>query len=104
MTTHTIILTQTSSSEASRTYTDHRTVADAIESVCCVFERDLKERHSEKKELSYDIKELHTFIDRLADISALVYDPKTKSYIPCNRDWIKKKCFQHLYKLSNGNK
>lgn len=113
-TAHTIILTQTSSSEATRTFTDHQTVTDAIESapvplfrtfcalmnvaviwtarkrlmfqtlqlainvsysfivmhggctgVCCMFERELKERNSEKRELSYDIKELHTFIDRL---------------------------------------
>jgi hypothetical protein len=31
-TAHTIILSQTTSSEASRTFTDHQTVADAIES------------------------------------------------------------------------
>lgn len=30
-----------------------------------MFERELKERNHEKRELSYDIKELHTFIDRL---------------------------------------
>lgn len=34
-----------------------------------MFERELKERNSEKKELSYDIKELHTFIDRLVRLS-----------------------------------
>lgn len=30
-----------------------------------MFERELKERNSEKRELAYDIKELHTFIDQL---------------------------------------
>jgi hypothetical protein len=40
-----------------------------------MFERELKERYPDKRELIYDVKELHAYIDEHADINALVYVP-----------------------------
>jgi hypothetical protein len=41
--------------------------------ICCMFERELKERYPDKRELIYDVKELHAYIDEMSDINALVY-------------------------------
>lgn len=38
-----------------------------------MFERELKERYPDKRELIYDVKELHAYIDEMSDINALVY-------------------------------
>jgi hypothetical protein len=38
-----------------------------------MFERELKERNPDKRELSYDIKELHAFIDRLVCLLLLKF-------------------------------
>ena len=40
-----------------------------------MYERDLRETQPERRELIYDIRDLHEFIDRIADISALVCVP-----------------------------
>lgn len=48
--------------------------------ICCVFERDLKERNPDARELTYDVRELHRFIDDMADISALVCAPAPASH------------------------
>jgi Enhancer of rudimentary len=37
-----------------------------------MYERELKERHPEKRDLIYDVKDLFVFLDDMADISALV--------------------------------
>ena len=65
-----------------------------------MYERELRETKPDKRDLVYDIKDLYAFLDQLADISALVYDAKVKAYVPCSREWVKRKCFQHLYRLS----
>jgi Enhancer of rudimentary len=36
------------------------------------------------------------------NVSALVFDPSIKAYIPCNRDWIKKKTFHHLQQAAEA--
>ena len=38
-----------------------------------MYERELKERQPDKRELVYDIRELHAYLDHMADIVALVY-------------------------------
>ena len=40
-----------------------------------MFEREMKERFPDKRELSYDIKELHLFIDRLVRAAAYMQTP-----------------------------
>ena len=44
--------------------------------------------------------DLYRYIDNLADLSALVYHPQLNAYIPCNRDWIKQRAFQHLKRMA----
>lgn len=66
--------------------------------VCQMFEKRLKEIYPNLKDITYDISDLYNYIDALADLSALVFDPSTNTYAPHNKDWVKKKAFAHLKK------
>jgi hypothetical protein len=46
-----------------------------------MFERELKELNPDKRDLMYDIKDLHAYIDRMADITALVYASSTVALV-----------------------
>ena len=63
-----------------------------------MFEKRLKEIYPNLKDITYDISDLYNYIDALADLSALVFDPSTNTYAPHNKDWVKKKAFAHLKK------
>jgi hypothetical protein len=43
---------------------------------------------------------IHSSLFTAGSIAHCRYDNNAKAYIPCNRDWIKKKVFQHLYKAT----
>ena len=63
-----------------------------------MFEKRLKEMYPHMKDITYDIADLYNYVDALADLSAMVYDPKLNAYQPFNKEWVKKKCFAHLKK------
>lgn len=49
-----------------------------------------------QSQITYDIAQLFAFIDQLADLTCLVYQPATSSYAPHNKDWIKEKIYVML--------
>ncbi|KAK7260950.1 hypothetical protein RIF29_27252 [Crotalaria pallida] len=98
---HTIILMQTSQNRATRTFMDYESITQAMDGICALYERKLKELNPAIRNLSYDISDLYNFIDGLADMSALVYDSSIHAYLPHDRQWIKQKTFQHLKKLAH---
>ncbi len=89
---HTILLVQSTARTGSRTYYDYETVSAALDGnrmkltfggfishacfhligLCNMFEEKLRTQNPHQKQLSYDIADLYTFIDNLADMSALV--------------------------------
>eukprot|EP00246_Nothoceros_aenigmaticus_P012385 TRINITY_DN381_c0_g1_i2.p1 TRINITY_DN381_c0_g1~~TRINITY_DN381_c0_g1_i2.p1 ORF type:complete len:116 (+),score=17.01 TRINITY_DN381_c0_g1_i2:124-471(+) len=97
---HTIILWQPHSSRATRTFMDYETVPLAMDGICALFEKKLKEANPDKRNITYDIGDLYKFIDGQPDISALVLDPAINAYVPYDRQWIKQRAFQHLKKLA----
>ncbi|KAI5066262.1 hypothetical protein GOP47_0018886 [Adiantum capillus-veneris] len=97
---HTIILIQPNQSRATRTFMDFDTVAQAMDGICGLFERKLKELNPNVRNISYDITDLYKFIDGQVDMSALVFDPAVQAYLPYDRQWIKQRAFQHLKKLA----
>lgn len=97
-TTHTIVLLQQTQNLNTRTFMDYDTVNLAMDGVCQMFERRLKELNPGLRNITYDITDLYNFIDQLADMSALVYSQQNNMYIPYNKEWIKKKAFAHLKK------
>ncbi|XP_057539262.1 enhancer of rudimentary homolog [Amaranthus tricolor] len=97
---HTIILMQTSHNRATRTFMDYQSISQAMDGICALYERKLKEINPTIRNISYDINDLYNFIDGLTDMSALVYDHSIQAYLPCDRQWIKQKTLQRLKKLA----
>lgn len=91
---------QASPNRATRTFMDYNSISQAMDGICALYERKLKEINPAIGHLSYDIGDLYNFIDGLADMSALVYDHSIQAYLPCDRQWIKQKALQRLKKLA----
>ncbi|KAF5753963.1 putative enhancer of rudimentary [Helianthus annuus] len=98
---HTIILMQTSQNRATRTFMDYESVSQAMDGICALYERKLKDLNPAMRNITYDIQDLYNFIDGLADLSALVYDHSIQAYLPNDREWIRNKMFHHLKKLAH---
>ena len=94
---HTIMLIQPSADVASRTYTDHQSVTDAMRNLLTTFESGLQ-RGGRKggAPLSYTSNDALKFLDSLQDLSMMCYDSTLKAYVPYNRAFIKDKFYQLL--------
>uniref|UniRef100_M8BPZ9 Enhancer of rudimentary homolog n=1 Tax=Aegilops tauschii TaxID=37682 RepID=M8BPZ9_AEGTA len=97
---HTIILMQPSQNRSSRTFMDYNSINHALDGICGLYERKIRDINPMIPNITYDITDLYNFIDGLADISALVYDHEIHAFLPYDRQWIKQKLFQHLKKLA----
>eukprot|EP01018_Ginkgo_biloba_P006743 Gb_09808 [translate_table: standard] len=97
---HTIILMQTAQNRSTRTFMDFDSISQAMDGICGLYERKLKELNPTLRNITYDIADLYNFIDGPADLSALVYDHSIQAYLPYDRQWIKHRTFQHLKKLA----
>ncbi|KAL0916725.1 hypothetical protein M5K25_014258 [Dendrobium thyrsiflorum] len=97
---HTIVLMQASQNRASRTFMDFDSLSQAMDGICGLYERKLKEIDPTILNLTYDIADLYNFIDGFTDLSALVYDHSIHAFLPYDRQWIKQRMFQHLKKLA----
>ncbi|XP_072995347.1 enhancer of rudimentary homolog isoform X1 [Typha latifolia] len=98
---HTIILMQVSQNRATRTFMDYDSISQAVDGICVLYERKLKEINPTMRNVSYDIADLYNFIDGLTDLSALVFEHSIQAYLPYDRQWIKQRTFQHLKKLAS---
>ncbi|KAI6234553.1 Enhancer of rudimentary-like protein [Aphelenchoides fujianensis] len=96
MSTHTILLVQPTGKPDSRTWSDYETVEIAMEAICKIYEEHLKKCYPSENAISYDIGEFFQFLDRLGDISCMVFDANRQVYIPKSRDWIKDQLFLML--------
>ena len=99
---HTILLVQLKRKGESRTYHDFESVNEGMEGVCKIYEEHLKKKNPETESITYDLAQLFDFIDRLPDLSCLVYQMSTKSYAPFNKDWIKEKIYDLLKSQLNN--
>ena len=64
--------------------------------LCKDFEKKLRGLNPTMATITYDIKDLYAYVDQMTDMSALVYAPEPNAYIPCNKEWIKQKAYDHL--------
>jgi hypothetical protein len=90
---HTILLVQPGVKLDTRTYTDFEAVNECLEGVCKIYEEHLKRNNPNIPSITYDIAQLFSFIDELADLSCLVYEKSSNTYAPYNKEWIKEKIF-----------
>uniref|UniRef100_A0A0E0CGW7 Enhancer of rudimentary homolog n=1 Tax=Oryza meridionalis TaxID=40149 RepID=A0A0E0CGW7_9ORYZ len=99
---HTIILMQPSQNRATRTFMDFNSVSHALDGICGLYERKIRDINPMARDLTYDINDLYNFIDGLTDISALVFDRSLHAFLPYDRRWIKQEMFQHLKRWDRG--
>ncbi|KAI1286320.1 Protein enhancer of rudimentary [Halotydeus destructor] len=92
---HTILLFQPAKPD-SRTYADYESINEAMEGVCHLFEEKLKKENPNLEAITYDIENLFEFVEHMPDISVLVYQRHTNTYVPYAKDWIKEKIYALL--------
>lgn len=93
---HTIVLTQTTKDSKTKHYADYETLSAALDGICMAYELRLKQENPGSTSITYDISDLLAFLDRLADLSCLVWNDQLRAYRPFGRDWIKGKIYQQL--------
>ncbi|KAG6772907.1 hypothetical protein POTOM_024336 [Populus tomentosa] len=79
---HTIVLMQNSQNRSTRTFMDYDSISQAMDGICTLYERKLKDLNPANRNITYDIADLYNFIDGLADMSALVYFPLPPPLLP----------------------
>jgi len=103
MSSHTILLVQPTRKPEGRTYSDYESVNDCMEGVCKIYEEHLKRLNPSSPQITYDISQLFDFIDELADLSCLVYQKNSQTYLPYNKDWVKEKIYILLRNQAGKN-
>ncbi|EPZ37050.1 hypothetical protein ROZALSC1DRAFT_29616 [Rozella allomycis CSF55] len=66
-----------------------------------MYEYRLKDINPYVKNITYDVRDLHNYIDHLEECCALVFSQELKAYIPHDKEWIKAKVYNHLRKIAN---
>ena len=98
---HTIVLVQYTASHSTRSYLDFETVSDAMDGVVKLYEQRLKQLNPGLRNITYDISDLFKYIDVLGDLSCLVFNAETNTYVPYGKEWIKSRVFQHLKDMAS---
>merc|ERR1719427_2092173 len=93
---HTILLSQYNESPGSRIWEDYDNLSQAIDGVIQMFERQLKKTNPEKKQITYDLKDLFAYLDELRDVGLMMLLPDKRVYKAKGKEWIKKKVLYHL--------
>ena len=91
---HMIVLMQPGTHPNTRTYMDYTTVSGAMDGLCGVFEKKLKELNPTLPRITYDIQDFYNFLDTHAEVVMLVLEEG--AYIPYTKEWVKKRVYQHL--------
>ncbi|KAF9970350.1 hypothetical protein BGZ73_006951, partial [Actinomortierella ambigua] len=87
---HTILLIQTSQAPSSKTYIECASVATAMDELISMYEEILKSKYPHKERIEFDVNEVLEMVYNLPDCAALVFDPKSTSYVPHDKTWIQK--------------
>eukprot|EP00965_Chrysotila_dentata_P249860 6209114-Pleurochrysis_carterae.AAC.2 len=69
---HTLLLVQRNTEMRSRTYYDFERIHFALDALCELYENEEREKKEGVLCLTYDIADLHNFIDDFNDLSLLV--------------------------------
>lgn len=69
-----------------------------------MFERQLKKDNAHTRQITYDIQDLFEYVDKLPDISMLVFSNKggRNVYEPKGKRWIKEAVFKQLKQQAGG--
>ena len=58
--------------------------------------KNKNETGGKEGKVDYELVELLKFLDSLYDLSAMVFNDKSKGYLPHGREWLKAKIYKYL--------
>ena len=67
-----LTLLQFNSTQSSRTFFDHESLAAALDNICSLYEKELKLLNPKVTNITYDIADLYTYLDALHNVSLLM--------------------------------
>lgn len=70
--------------------------------VCGMYEKLLQDLNPGLPTLTYDVADLFGFLDSLSELSMLVWDRGTGTYLPRDRAWIKSATQRQLQSIATG--
>jgi hypothetical protein len=94
--TQVILLCQFGCKLSTQQWSGYENLEAAMDAICIIFEEQLKHLSPNRKKITYDVTDLYVFMDSLPELSALVFDTKSKSYFPQTKDWLKNQVYEHL--------
>lgn len=100
---HTILLSQYNDSAGAKIWEDYECLSQAIDGVIQMFERQLKKTNPDKRQITYDIRDLFGYIDELTDLGLMLLDPEKQVYKAKGKKWIKKQILTHLKEQANSS-
>ncbi|CAO3695174.1 hypothetical protein G6F70_006251 [Rhizopus microsporus] len=93
---HTLLLIQPSQRPSSRNYHDFETESQAFDRIAEMYENQLAKENPNVGQIQYRAEDLFRFIDSHKEFVALVFDPRTSTYRPHDKDWIKDRLIAHF--------
>lgn len=90
------LLVQPTQRPEGRTYADYGSVNECMEGICKMYEEHLKRLNPLSQSITYGVSQLFEFIDRLVDLSCLVFREDTQTYKPHSREWVKERIYMLL--------
>lgn len=79
-----------------RTYADYGSVDECMEGICKMYEEHLKRLNPRSKSITYGVSQLFEFIDRMVDLTCMVFREDTQTYKSHNREWVKERIYMLL--------
>jgi hypothetical protein len=67
-----------------------------------MYERRLKELNPGVTEFEYEVTDLFKYVDSLAEVAMLVFDPATLKYDAYPREWVKQQIFARLHQAAGS--
>ncbi|XP_030386472.1 enhancer of rudimentary homolog [Scaptodrosophila lebanonensis] len=93
---HVMLFVQMAPDPKSRTFHTYDTVAECMDGVRNMFEDHVHNSYSPISNFSYSMSQLLDYVDSLVDVSCMVLQESTHSYVSHDRYWVKSKLYQML--------
>lgn len=103
---HSVLLLQTTKDPGSRTYSDYDSQDACLREICNIFESLLRKSMPGMSSITYDIRDLYDFIDRLEDLAIIISQDSRGSrlYLPRGKQYIKKPYISCCWKRDRKRK
>lgn len=95
-TRHTLLLQQPTQNKASRTWSEYRSVTEAVDSFITSYEAKLRSLNPNQKQLQYTVADLHKYVDSMSDATLMIINEQTRQYAPKNKDFLKSQIMSRL--------